>query len=375
MEQKKRVWKKVFLMAILISGMVAAVLKNSGMAAASAYTYGDFAVTALSSTSVSIDYRNLYYETVNGGASVLGYQIYLKDYTASTDEILMTTANTNQVYGTIPGLVPGHEYCIKVSLQYQYPGTTPDYMYYDITFTTPASGISSVVDIVSDTPASPAPTQQAGGLQSTSQPTGSPGPSGSTTALMAPSVESVKMAGSTVGVVLNSVVCDGYEYGIYNQTTGNLVQSESSVQNSTTIYGLGRKTVYYVQARAYVYDNSGNKVYSVWGNKKYFIPQPQIKKNASKLKKNSIHLKWAKVAGASKYTIYMRKRGGGKWNKVKTVNGQKASYKITRYKGKKFDTYKNNYEVKIKASVNIGGTTVHSATNDYIYTYTYTRYR
>lgn len=53
----------------------------------------------------------------------------------------------------------------------------------------------------------------------------------STTAPTAPSVASVKMAGSTVGVVLNSVVCDGYEYGIYNQ----MILSSQSLLSRTVL--------------------------------------------------------------------------------------------------------------------------------------------
>lgn len=363
MKQKMLRWKKWIMGTGLALLIVAASLQYAG--AATTYKYGSFAVTALTSTSVSVDFRNVYYDTIKDGATVLGYKIYLTDSTAATGEQLRATANSNQIYGTLSGLTAGHNYSVKVEVEYQYAGTTPGTVPYYVYFTTPSAGASADVDVV-DTTSVPSVTQQPGV---------SPTPSGTLQQLEAPSVQTVKMVGSEVGVLLNSVVCDGYEYGIYNKKTNALVRSSSSTLNSTRFYALGRKTVYYVRARAYAYDSNGTRVYSEWGKKKFFVPQPEIKKSASKLKKNSVLLKWGKVTGASKYTIYMRKRGGGKWSKVKTVKGKKSSCKITRYKGKGINTHKTNFEIKIKASAKIGGKTYNSTTNNYIYTYTYTRYR
>lgn len=379
MNKKKEMKRKAFLFAAVIFGMMALVLQNRGTAAAASYRYGDFAVTAISSTSVSIDYRNLYYETINTGASVLGYQISKRDVTADTAEQLVTTASANQVYGTIGGLQAGHEYIIKVNVQYQYPQTDAKWFPYDVSLTLPSSGTSTLVDSV-DTSSS------IGGTQTTSQPSASRTPYGYPTSSpgatysqnvqlpAAPAVQTVKMSGSNVGIILDSVACDGYEYHIYKKKTGQLVKTETSTLNTTTLYGLGRKAVYYVQARCYTYDSLGDKIYSKWSSKKYFVPQPKIRKGASKLRKSSITLKWAKVTGATKYTIYMRKRGGGAWSKVKTVKGKKSSCKITRFKGRGINSHQNDYEITIKASAKINGKTYHSLRNNYIYTYTYTRY-
>lgn len=356
-------WKKWMMGIGLALLIVAASFQYAG--AAATYKYGSFAVTALSSTSVSIDFRNVYYDTIKDGATVLGYKIYLTDSTAATGEELRATAGYNQVFGTLSGLTAGHKYSVKVEVEYQYAGTTPGTVPYYVYFTTPSAGASTDVDIVDTSSA----------LSATQQPGASPAPSGTVQQLVAPSVQKVKMVGSEVGVLLNSVVCNGYEYGIYNKKTNALVRSSSSTLNSARFYSLSRKNIYYVRARAFTYDSTGAKVYSKWGKKKFFVPQPDIKKSAVKLKKNSITLKWAKVTGAGKYTIYMRKRGGGKWSKVKTVKGKKSSCKITRYKGKGLNLNKKNFDIKIKASAKIGGKTYHSTTNNYIYTYSYTRYR
>lgn len=366
MKQKKLLFRGNFLRTMMIFAVAFVFLQNGRMAGAASYKYGDFAVTELSDNAITIDYRNLYYETIYGGANVLGYRIYLQDYTEGTDAQLITTASAQQVYGSITGLSAGHEYSVQVRLEYQYPDTSSNEMYYDIQFTTPYSGLSSDVDIVSDT-------SQPGGNSTPGTAQRPTSPSASST-VGTPSVSKVKMVGANVGVVLNRVACDGYEYGIYKQKSGTLVKSESSISNSTSFYGLSRKTVYYVRARAYVYASNGNKIYSRWSSKKYFVPQPKISKKSSKLKQNRIILKWTKVSGANKYTIYIRKRGGKKWSKVKTVSGNKSSYTITNYKGKRINVRNNSYEVTVKASAKIGGKTYNSGKNDYIYTYVKYRY-
>lgn len=356
MKQKKFLFK-----AMMILAAVFVFLQSSKVTEAASYKYGDFAVTELSTTSVAIDYRNLYYETINGGAAVLGYQIYMQDYTEGTGAQLVTTASTLQVYGSISGLLAGHEYSVQVRLQYQYPGVESNEMYYNVQFTTPYTGISSEVDVVSDTST---PGESSG---STSGGTSS---SGSNTSVGTPSVSAVKMVGANVGVVLNGVSCDGYEYGIYQAKSNTLVKSGSSLSNSTSFYGLSRKAVYYVRARAYIYASNGDKLYSQWSGKKYFVPQPKISKKGSKAKKNRIILKWTKVSGANKYTIYIRKRGGKKWSKVKTVSGKKSAYTITKYKGKKINVRNHSYEVTVRASSKLGGKTYKSGNSDHIYTYT-----
>lgn len=294
--------EKWVISAVLMIGMVLMTMQSEKAADAASYQYGDFAVTALSSTSISVDYRNLYYDTVNGGASVLGYTIYIQDVTAGTEEQLVATAQPNQVYGPISSLTPGHQYIVSVRLQYQYPSASAATMLYTVTVTTPSTGSSTLVDTIVDTPATASPTPS-----STVTASPSPSPSGAVTQLMAPTITQVKMSGENVGIVCSNVGASGYEYSIYNKSN-KLIKSDSSYLNSIVIYGLSRNQVYYARVRAYGYASDGTTVYSEWSGKKYFVPQPKINSNTSKLKKTSIRLKWGKVSGAKNYTIYMRKR-------------------------------------------------------------------
>ncbi|MCM1246573.1 MAG: fibronectin type III domain-containing protein [Roseburia sp.] len=367
MKQRKRKFAGLIIMAVLTLGVLLVPAKVSK--AVDGYKYGTFAVTALSSTEVTIDYRGELEDY--SGATVYGFDIYAEDLTLETGEVLIKQAAANEVFGTLTGLTPGHTYQIIVRTHYQYYGSEDSYGYSFVQFETPLSGVSSEVDVVTDTgiaaPA-PEPTQDPAASQSQVQ-------TPAVVSVAAPSVTSVKMTGGNVAASVTPVVCDGYEFGIFNKSTNALVKTESTILNGAVFYGVGRKNIYIMRARAYAYDSAGNKVYSAWGAGRYFVPQPQIRKSASKCKKNSINLKWNKVSGAKNYTIYMRKRGSGKWYKVKTVSGKKASYKITKFRGKGFNTHRQSYEVKVKATAKIGGKTYSSTSNDYIYTYTYTRYR
>lgn len=351
-------------MAVLVLGMLMAPAKQSK---AAVYKYGSFAVTSLSSTEVTIDYRNVLADYTGLGASVSGYDICVTDLTADSGELLVKQALATEVVGTITGLTPGHTYTIAVKINYQFEYSEPSQGYDFVQIETPFSGISSEVDVVTDSGIAEPVTQPDEQTPSVPQPI--------TAQLAAPAISMVKMVGDNAAVSVVPVVCEGYEFGIFKKSNNALVKTESTILTGTTFYGLSRTSVYIVRARAYVYDSAGNRVYSEWGAGKYMVPQPKIKKTGTKLKKNSINLKWSKVSGASNYTIYMRKRGSGKWYKVKTVGGGKSSYKITKFRGKGFNSYRQNYEVKIKASAKIGGKTYNSTTNDYIYTYTYTRYR
>lgn len=374
MRQKQSRFFAMCLMVVLVLGILFVQTKTSK--AVGGYKYGTFAITALSGTEVTIDYRNELEDY--SGATVYGFDIYMEDLTLETGEVLLKQAAPTEVYGTITGLTPGHTYQIIVKIHYQYYGSEDSHGYSFVQFETPLSGISSEIDVVTDpgigsgtqqpvTPQQPSTTQPSVPQSVVTQP--------GLTQVTAPAVRSAAMVSDVVSAFISPVLCDGYEIGIFNKTTNRLVKSETTTSNSITLYGLGRKNVYIARARAYVYDSAGNKVYSAWGAGKYFVPQPNINKSASKLGKNTISLKWTKVSGATSYTIYMRKRGSGKWSKVKTVSGKKGAYKITRFKGKGFNTYKQDYEVKIKASAKIGGATYHSTTSNYIYTHTYTRYR
>lgn len=158
-------------MKAITSVLVAAALVLTGINAPTAgaeadttYLYGDFAVTEITSTSVSIDYRNLYDDMVAQNREVEGYNIYLTDMTAdeAEEESYQSGVDASFTRGTVEGLTPDNSYMIKVEVLY-----TEAYSWstqragYSVEITTPKEGDSvEAVDTVpgySDT-VSPTPT-------------------------------------------------------------------------------------------------------------------------------------------------------------------------------------------------------------------------
>ncbi len=375
MKEKMKQVKGVMIVAMLVLSMVMSPMQKAE--AADVYTYGYFAVTAMSSDSVTIDYRNVYYHFVEAGAQVYGYRITLEDLDTGSEEMLIKEAGPTEIAGTVTGLTPGHTYFINVRTTYAFPGLEPGEMLDYVKVTLPATGVATNVDTVTDTGAPS--TGVAPSTPSTpnvpSTPTDSTIiPQPSAVSVSTPTLLTVKMGGNNVGTSATSVACSGYEFGIFNRKTGRLMETDTSSSPVTTFYGVSRKNVCVMRVRAYDYDANGNKVYSAWSAGKIFVPQPKLKSNACKVKKNSITIKWNKVTGAKNYTLYMRKRYGNKWYKVKTVNSKKSSCTIKKFRGKKINAVRQNYEVKVKATAKIGGKIYNSTTNDYVYTYTYTRY-
>lgn len=363
----------ILLMAALLLG-ISLPAKDVSASSSAIYLYGSFAVTELTGTSVTIDYRNVYYDYISMGATVSGYNIYMKDINTGSEEVLIQSPSANEVYGTITGLVPGNSYSIVVKALYQFPESAPSEGYDYVVFTTPENGVAPSLDTISLDPgiATTTPAPVVVPQPATTVPSVQSGTVSQLT-VSTPSVATVKMVGQDVALSLNPVGCNGYEYGVFNKRTNALVRSEESTSSTHAFYNLSRKNIYYVKARAYSYDSNYNKVYSGWSGAKYFVSQPKINKNSSKLRKHHILIKWAKVSGASSYSIQMRKRYTNKWYNVKTVSGSKGSYKITKFRKKGFNTHRNNYEVRVKANARINGRTYHSTGNDFIYTYTYIR--
>jgi len=149
------------------------------------------------------------------------------------------------------------------------------------------------------------------------------------------------------------------------------MKSTKSTSATHTKATAGKK--YYYKVKAIAKKSKNNSKFSSVKSKVCEYKYPITVKVA--LSGSNPKVTWNKVTGAKKYTIYMRKRYAKKWYKVKTVSGKKASYTIKKFRGKKVNAYRQNYEVKVKATAKIGGKTYNSTSDDYIYTYTYTRYR
>lgn len=205
-------------------------------------------------------------------------------------------------------------------------------------------------------------------------PSATPSASPSATPVVTPKVPVIAaaMVVDEVGVAVEQQVCDGVEIQVVNNATNKVVATQESNRVITSISGIPRKAVYYVQVRAYSFSGT-QKLYSDWSEKAYIVAQPSISKNKKNIKKKAIVCKWNKIAGANSYTVYARKRGAGKWVKVKTTS--KTSYTIKKLKGKKIDTKKNNYEMRVTASAKVDGKKYTSDGSAYVYTYSYVTYR
>lgn len=186
-----------------------------------------------------------------------------------------------------------------------------------------------------------------------------------------PVISKAQMVGETVQVLVQQQQCSGVEVQVINKSTKKVVKSTESNTVLTTLTGVPRKAVYYVQVQAYSYDSSYQKVYSDWSEKTYLVAQPSISKNKKNIKKTSIKCKWNKV-NAQSYTVYLRKRGTSKWTKAATT--KKTSYVLKKLKGKKINTRKNNYEMKVTATAKVNGKKITSDDSAYVYTYTYVTY-
>ncbi len=193
--------------------------------------------------------------------------------------------------------------------------------------------------------------------------------------LVAPDVVKVAMSGNQLAAEFTYVSnCSGYEVEVCKKSNGQVVKSGEASSTIVIVNDLPRNAVYYVRARSYAVTTAG-VTFSDWGSKGYAVAQPEFNKGGSKLKKNSIKLKWGKVAGANQYIIDMRKRGTNKWYRVKTVKAKKNSCKITKFRGKRFNSHKTNFELRIRATAKIEGKKYTSSGANTIYTYTYYRYR
>lgn len=155
------------------------------------------------------------------------------------------------------------------------------------------------------------------------------------------------------------------EYKVYN-SSGKEVCSATSTDDSLPIYGTAKSDLYYVKARAYTYDDNGEKVYGEWSDKKYFLSTPNVNKEATKktIKANSVTLKWTKVKGASKYIVYCSSHVDKGFKKV--AETKKTSAKITKY-NKKALNLKNRKYFRVVAVAKKGGKTIKSQPIETIY--------
>ena len=142
--------------------------------------------------------------------------------------------------------------------------------------------------------------------------------------------------------------CNGYQIQIQDykgKTLLNKFESYYSLRVSPFWKGKFTKT----RVRAYI----------TIGNKKFFGPWSSYSYNASnkKIKISSkskkITVKWKKISGAAGYTIYISKKSGSGYKKVKTLSKKKTSITIKKYGKKKLKKGKTYY-IRMKYLIKVG---------------------
>jgi len=131
---------------------------------------------------------------------------------------------------------------------------------------------------------------------------------------------------------------DGYELILYNNS-GKKVKSvtlNSGYSYSNTFTKIKLTSFYKLKIRAFVKLNSGKK-YGAW-NEIYVANQPKLEGKGSN---GGLKFSWAKVAGATSYTVYASTQQLSGYKKAATVKG--TSYVSYKVKGKKLQSGKTYY--------------------------------
>ncbi len=278
-------------------------------------------------------------------------------------KFIKTCISTALIMGIVVSTIGGREFVKAYELVSPSPSSTPEASIEPSASVTP----TATVQPTSTVTATPVPS-------ATPQPTPTAQPV--VTAPAPTKVQRLAMSGNILGIALSHVNCSGYEIKVCKKN-GQIIKSgevQLATQYSTARFdNMPRNTVFYVQARTYA-SNGNEKIYSGWSDKTYGIPQPEFKKNGSKIYKNRVKIKWGKIAGATQYTIDMRRNGSSKWYRhVAVVKKGKNSCVIRKINGKKINFRKTDYELRICAVAEFGNKKIMSPVSETIYTKTYYR--
>ncbi len=305
------------------------------------------AVTNLTLTSATIDWSGVgsyVTTTLSPGAVITGYDVYL-------GETLVSTGSATSI--NLSNIASGTMHFIYVYVNYvDVYGYSEQHYTFDYFETGSNSNIND-----------------GGEDNGTVTPTDTTTPVA--TALATPAVGSAEVVDNVL--YLTGANLDPYaqkiEWQIYDKKTGKCVASDYSYNVGTEIYSFKGKKVFYAICRVVGYDSNYNEVYSEWSPKKYFVTQPKVTSTEKHVKKNSVTIKWKKVTGAKNYTIYAKKKNAKKWTKVKTTS--KTSYKLTKLKGKRINTYNSEYSFRVVTNAKVSGKTIKSSNKEYYTVYTY----
>ncbi len=144
----------------------------------------------------------------------------------------------------------------------------------------------------------------------------------------------------------------GYEYKFKDASGKVIAEGEAKGPYSVT-FDVKNTEIYTLTVRAFA-DRDGKKVYGKWSKEAYLLPQPIIKKASASDK--GIKISWAKVTGATNYTVYASTSAKKNFKKITTTKSTSCTIKEL---GGKINKY-NDYYVYVVASKKSGSTTTNS---------------
>ena len=143
---------------------------------------------------------------------------------------------------------------------------------------------------------------------------------------------------------------DGYEYVVKDEKGKNIDSGSQTYGNKHT-FKVKNNMVYNIVVRAYT-DINGQRFYGDWSDKAYCFTQPMVNKVSYGSK--GMTIKWDKIKGCNKYTVYASTKEKKGYKKVKTIKASKNSLTISKIKGKKVSKNKTYY-IYIVGEKKIGG--------------------
>ncbi|MBE5925361.1 MAG: hypothetical protein E7271_13055 [Lachnospiraceae bacterium] len=148
---------------------------------------------------------------------------------------------------------------------------------------------------------------------------------------------------TTKGKVIKTVAKDS----LNNQNDTNVIPDSANNRLYVAVEnGKLSKQAFKVKVRAYVFDESGNKLYSGYTAEKVIVPRANVKSLKATSRSTGL-IKWQKVKGAKSYSVYVSSNGGTKFKRQATVSG--TSYTVKGMKlSKQYYVYVVANGVKVK---------------------------
>ena len=163
---------------------------------------------------------------------------------------------------------------------------------------------------------------------------------------------------------------DGYQCVLYTKAGKKVQTVKTDGKNGYVKFSKATlKKCYKVRIRPYMtLGGTSTTVYGSWSSYFYAVPAAKMKDlSTSAVKKAKAKVSWTKVSGASKYQIYVAtskkyvsNASSLTYKKVATVSSLKSSYTIKKAGGKKLNTKKYYYYIRVVTVCKYGSKTAKS---------------